>query len=45
MHAPDSYRLKKDGVVMNDTRLEDGSLCLILDYEKTSSRCYPTSDG
>jgi len=31
MHAPDSYRLKEDGVVMNDTRLEDGSLCLILD--------------
>ena len=34
MHAPDSYRLKEDGVVMNDTRLEDGSICLILDYEK-----------
>jgi len=34
MHAPDSYRLKDDGVVINDTRLEDGSLCLILDYEK-----------
>ena len=34
MHAPDSYRLKNEGVVMNDTRLEDGSLCLILDYEK-----------
>jgi len=34
MHAPESYRLKNDGVVMNDTRLEDGSLCLILDYEK-----------
>jgi len=34
MHAPDSYRLKEDGVVMNDTRLEDGSMCLILDYEK-----------
>ena len=27
MHAPDSYRLKNEGVVMNDTRLEDGSLC------------------
>jgi len=34
MHAPDSYRMNEDGVVMNDTRLEDGSMCLILDYEK-----------
>lgn len=41
MHAPDSYRLKEDGVVMNDTRLEDGSLCLILDYEKLLSEVIP----
>ena len=41
MHAPDSYRLKEDGVVMNDTRLEDGSLCLILDYEKLLSDVIP----
>jgi len=41
MHAPDSYRLKQDGVVMNDTRLEDGSLCLILDYEKLLSDVIP----
>jgi len=41
MHAPDSYRLKEDGVVMNDTRLEDGSLCLILDYEKLLSDVLP----
>ena len=41
MHAPDSYRLKEDGVVMNDTRLEDGSLCLILDYEKFLSDVIP----
>ena len=41
MHAPDSYRLKDDGVVMNDTRLEDGSLCLILDYEKLLSDVIP----
>lgn len=34
MHAPDSYRMGEEGLVMNDTRLEDGSLCLILDYEK-----------
>lgn len=41
MHAPDSYRLKDDGVVINDTRLEDGSLCLILDYEKLLSDVIP----
>ncbi len=41
MHAPDSYRLKEDGVVMNDTRLENGSLCLILDYEKLLSDVIP----
>jgi len=41
MHAPDSYRLKEEGVVMNDTRLEDGSLCLILDYEKLLADVIP----
>ena len=41
MHAPDSYRLKDEGVVMNDTRLEDGSLCLILDYEKLLADVVP----
>ena len=41
MHAPDSYRLKSDGVVMNDTRLDDGSLCLVLDYEKFLSEVIP----
>jgi len=41
MHASDSYRLKEDGVVMNDTRLEDGSLCLILDYEKLLADVIP----
>lgn len=41
MHSPDSYRLKEDGVVMNDTRLEDGSLCLILDYEKLLADVIP----
>jgi len=41
MHAPDSYRLKNDGVVMNDTRLDDGSLCLILDYEKFLAEVIP----
>ncbi len=41
MHAPDSYRLKDDGVIMNDTRLDDGSLCLILDYEKLLAEVIP----
>ena len=41
MHAPDSYRLKEDGIVMNDTRLEDGSLCLVLDYEKLLADVIP----
>lgn len=41
MHAPDSYRLGDDGLVMNDTRMEDGSLCLILDYEKLLSEVIP----
>ena len=41
MHAPDSYRVGNDGIVINDTRLEDGSLCLILDYEKLLSEVIP----
>ena len=41
MHSPDSYKLKDDGVVINDTRLEDGSLCLVLDYEKLLSDVVP----
>ncbi len=41
MHAPDSYRLKEDGVVINDTRLEDGSMCLVLDYEKFLAEVMP----
>jgi two-component system chemotaxis response regulator CheV len=41
MHAPDSYRLGDDGLVMNDTRLEDGSLCLILDYERLLADVIP----
>jgi len=41
MHAPDSYRLGDDGLVMNDTRMEDGSLCLILDYEKLLAEVIP----
>jgi two-component system, chemotaxis family, chemotaxis protein CheV len=42
MHAPDSYRVGENGgVVINDTRLEDGTLCLILDYEKLLADVIP----
>lgn len=41
MHAPDSYRLGEDGLIINDTRLDDGSLCLVLDYEKLLSDVIP----
>ncbi|MGZ8546875.1 MAG: chemotaxis protein CheW [Sulfuricurvum sp.] len=41
MHAPDSYRLGEEGLVINDTRLDNGSLCLILDYEKLLSEVIP----
>jgi two-component system chemotaxis response regulator CheV len=41
MHAPNSYRLRNEGVVINDTRLEDGSLCLVLDYEKLLADVIP----
>jgi len=41
MHAPDSYRVGNDSLVINDTRLEDGSLCLVLDYEKLLSDVIP----
>ena len=41
MHAPDSYRVGDDNVVINDTRLEDGNMCLILDYEKLLADVVP----
>lgn len=41
MHAPNSYRMGDDNVVINDTRLEDGSLCLVLDYEKLLADVIP----
>lgn len=41
MHAPNSYRLGEDGLVINDTRLDDGSLCLVLDYEKLLADVIP----
>lgn len=41
MHAPDSYRVGDNNVIINDTRLEDGSICLILDYEKLLADVVP----
>ncbi|MDD5051518.1 MAG: chemotaxis protein [Sulfuricurvum sp.] len=41
MHSPDSYRMGNDGLVINDTRLDDGSLCLVLDYEKLLADVIP----
>ncbi|MFA7070454.1 MAG: chemotaxis protein [Sulfurimonas sp.] len=41
IHAPNSYRTSGDSVVINDTRLEDGSMCLILDYEKLLADVIP----
>lgn len=41
IHAPQSYRMGEQGMVINDTRLEDGSLCLILDYEKFLAEVIP----
>lgn len=41
MHSPDSYRLGEDGLIINDTRLDDGSLCLVLDYEKLLADVVP----
>jgi len=41
MHAPESYRVGEDNLVINDTRLDDGSLCLVLDYEKLLADVIP----
>jgi two-component system chemotaxis response regulator CheV len=42
MHAPTSYSNAKDGsFVINHTHLDDGSLCLVLDYEKLLSEVIP----
>lgn len=41
MHAPESYSIGEDNLIMNDTRLEDGKMCLILDYEKLLADVIP----
>jgi two-component system, chemotaxis family, chemotaxis protein CheV len=43
MHAPDGYAMGEQGMVINDTRLEDGSICLVLDYEKLLSEIIPAA--
>ncbi len=41
MHAPQSYSVGDNSMIINDTRLEDGSLCLVLDYEKLLADVIP----
>ncbi|MFA6759991.1 MAG: chemotaxis protein [Sulfuricurvum sp.] len=41
IHSPDSYRSGSNSKVINDTRLEDGSMCLVLDYEKLLADVIP----
>ncbi len=41
MHAPQSYSSGDSSMIINDTRLEDGSLCLVLDYEKLLADVIP----
>ena len=43
MHAPESYRVGENSIVINDTRLDDGSLCLVLDYEKLLADTIPSA--
>ena len=43
MHAPESYSVNDGGLVINDTRLEDGSLCLVLDYERLLAEVIPNA--
>lgn len=41
LHAPDGYSISQDSKVVNDTRLDDGSICLVLDYEKLLAEVIP----
>ncbi|HIC44765.1 MAG TPA: chemotaxis signal transduction protein CheV [Sulfurimonas sp.] len=43
MHAPDAYNLNDGSKVVNDTRLEDGSLCLVLDFEQLLADVIPSA--
>ena len=41
LHSPDGYAVSEDSKVVNDTRLDDGHICLVLDYEKLLSEVIP----
>jgi len=43
MHAPDSYSMSESSKIINDTRLEDGSICMVLDFEQLLSEVIPTA--
>ncbi|MDF1879762.1 chemotaxis protein CheV [Sulfurimonas sp. MAG313] len=43
MHAPDSYNMSDEAKVVNDTRLEDGSICMVLDFEQLLADVIPSA--
>lgn len=43
MHAPDSYNMQNQSKVVNDTRLEDGSICMVLDFEQLLADVIPSA--
>ena len=43
MHAPDSYNATEHSKVVNDTRLEDGSICMVLDFEQLLADVIPSA--
>ena len=43
MHAPDSYNMNDHAKVVNDTRLEDGSICMVLDFEQLLADVIPSA--
>lgn len=43
MHAPDSYNMNEHSKIINDTRLEDGSICMVLDFEQLLADVIPAA--
>jgi len=43
MHAPDSYNVNEHSKIVNDTRLEDGSICMVLDFEQLLADVIPSA--
>jgi len=43
MHAPDSYNMNDQAKIVNDTRLEDGSICMVLDFEQLLADVIPSA--